>query len=452
MQTLSLGSEGPLVGLIQDVLIRFGYYNGQIDYKFGEALREAVRDFQKSHNDTADGVVGAQTWGSLEPFLTGNYIYTVKAGDTLPVIAQRANTTEESIIAANPFINPDSLPAGQRLIIPYQKFVVQTNLKYSYEIMQLNIRGLLQRYPFLEIGSAGLSVMGNNLLYLRIGRGGKTVFYNASHHANEWITSVLLMKFIDTFCYSYVNSEDLEEYNLKEIYDTCSIYILPMVNPDGVNLVTGAINKEGTAYMQAVSISEKYPQIPFPDGWKANIRGVDLNLNYPAGWETAREVKYAQGFISPAPRDFVGYNPFSEPESVAVGQFTRNFNPDLILAYHSQGEIIYWKYLDYNPINSYEIAQEFSRVSGYTVEQTPAESGNAGYKDWFIQEYNMPGYTIEVGKGVSPLPLSQFEKIYNDNIGILLLGAILSYQKSGAEQKAEDSESPATENPDNSNL
>ena len=48
----------------------------------------------------------------------------------------------------------------------------------------------------------------------------------------------------------------------------------------------------------------------FQVGWKANINGVDLNLQFPAGWENAKEIKYAQGFTKPAPRDFVGYRSF----------------------------------------------------------------------------------------------------------------------------------------------
>ena len=45
--------------------------------------------------------------------------------------------------------------------------------------------------------------------------------------------------------------------------------------------------------------------------------------------------------------------------------------------------------------------------------------------DWFIQDYNRPGYTIESGIGENPLPISQFDEIYQDNIGILILGAVL---------------------------
>ena len=152
---------------------------------------------------------------------------------------------------------------------------------------------------------------------------------------------------------------------------------------------------------------------------------MDLNLQFPAGWENAREIKYAQGFISPAPRDFVGYGPLTEPESLAVYNFTLQHNFRLVLAYHTQGKVIYWKFQDYNPPRALQIGNAFSRVSGYSLEETPYNSSFAGYKDWFIQNYNLPGYTIEVGQGTNPLPISQLDKIYYDNLGILILGMIL---------------------------
>ena len=106
--------------------------------------------------------------------------------------------------------------------------------------------------------------------------------------------------------------------------------------------------------------------------------------------------------------------------------FTLSLSPNLILAYHTQGEVIYWKYLDYEPTNSRAIAETFSAVSGYSVEDTPYASGFAGYKDGFIPEFNRPGYTVAAGRGVNPLPLSQFDKIYADNLGILTLGALVT--------------------------
>ena len=101
---------------------------------------------------------------------------------------------------------------------------------------------------------------------------------------------------------------------------------------------------------------------------------------------------------------------------------TRLVNPRLTLSYHSQGEVIYWKYLDIEPEGAEEIGRNFEQVSGYRLDDTPFASGFAGYKDWFILTYDRPGYTIEVGLGENPLPLSQFDSIYEKNLGILALG------------------------------
>lgn len=152
---------------------------------------------------------------------------------------------------------------------------------------------------------------------------------------------------------------------------------------------------------------------------------MDLNLQFPAGWDNAKKIKHNQGFNKPSPRDFVGSGPLTEPESLAIYNFTLQHNFNLILTFHSQGEVIYWQFQNYTPANGYYIAKQFSRVSGYALETTPYESSFAGYKDWFIQDFGKLGFTVEVGLGESPLPLDQFKKIYSDNLGILVLGAVV---------------------------
>lgn len=127
----------------------------------------------------------------------------------------------------------------------------------------------------------------------------------------------------------------------------------------------------------------------------------------------------------PAPRDFVGFAPLTEPEAIAIYNFTLQYDFKLVIAFHSQGEVIYWQFQNYNPPNAYNIGTKFSEASGYLLDSTPYDSSFAGYKDWFIQDFNKPGYTIEVGLGTNPLPISQFDQIYKDNLGILILGATL---------------------------
>lgn len=303
--------------------------------------------------------------------------------------------------------------------------IVQTNNNYTYEIMKSDIYELNITYPFLQVQNIGFSILGKQLPIIRLGRGEKEVFYSASFHANEWITSVILMKFIEDYCIAYTNKSNLFGYKVRNLFSTVSIYIMPMVNPDGVNLVTGAYSINSSIYRSFQNISNNYPNIPFPNGWKANFKGVDLNLQFPAGWEQAREIKYSQGFTSPAPRDFVGYGPLTEPEALAVYNFTLEHNFRLVISYHTQGQEIYWNFQNINPPRGFAIGTRFANASGYTLANVPFNSSFAGYKDWFIQDYNRPGYTIEAGIGQNPLPISQFNEIYNDNIGILILGAVL---------------------------
>jgi len=303
--------------------------------------------------------------------------------------------------------------------------IVPTNRLYTTDLLYDNIRELLFTYPFLQSENIGYSVLGNPIPYIKIGRGSNRVFYSASIHANESITTNIFMKFIEDFCISYINNSDIYGINARNIYNYSSIYIVPMCNPDGVNLVNGYFSSESPIYMQAQNIAKNYPNIDFPSGWKANIRGVDLNLQFPAGWENAREIKFAQGYTSPAPRDFVGFGPLTEPEALALYNFTLQNNFRLILAYHTQGKEIYWQFQNYAPQEAEEIGNVFATISSYKLADVPFESSFAGYKDWFLQDFRKPGYTIEAGIGQNPLPISQFDEIYRDNLGILVLGAVI---------------------------
>lgn len=117
--------------------------------------------------------------------------------------------------------------------------------------------------------------------------------------------------------------------------------------------------------------------------------------------------------------------PLVAPEAISLYNFTCFHNFRLILAYHTQGQEIYWQFQNYAPSEAEKIGETFANASGYRLADVPFASSFAGYKDWFLQEYRRPGYTIEAGIGNNPLPISQFDEIYNDNIGILVLGAIV---------------------------
>ena len=420
---LKYGSRGPQVQLLQLALDRAGFSPGELDGIFGSKTQNAVKKFQQSQGLTADGIVGRKTNSALRPWYSGYKVHTIRAGDTIYKLSLRYDTTVKAIETANPAVNALDLRPGTELIIPLNFNVVPTNIDYSSALISYCCNGLAARYPFITLDEMGKSVMGQPLYTLTLGSGSNRVFYNASHHANEWITTPLLLHFIEELAHAAVFDESIYSIPAAKLLQSSTLCVAPAVNHDGIDLVTGALTS-GAYYERAISISEDYPEIPFPSGWKANILGTDLNLQYPAGWSLAKEIKFAQGFISPAPRDYVGSAPLSAQESRSVYDFTLTYSPALTLSYHTQGNTIYWKYLNYEPTRSKAIAQEFGRISGYAVEETPYASGFAGYKDWFIQNFDRPGYTIEAGSGTSPLPLTDFESIYNANVGILAYGMI----------------------------
>lgn len=236
METLKLGSNGTLVQYLQSTLKTLGFYKGTIDGIFGSQTKSSVSAFQRDFGILQDSIVGKQTWEKLSSFF----------------------------------------------------YIVPTNISYGYNILCINLEGFTQKFPFLEQCNIGYSVLGKNLKYLRFGRGPKKIFYNASIHANEWITSVLLMKFLENLSTAYLNNTEIWGYPASSLWNEVSLYIVPMINPDGVDLVIGNTEKYmPDIYKQMQEISKKYPAHTFPSGWKANINAVDLNLQFPARMGTS---------------------------------------------------------------------------------------------------------------------------------------------------------------------
>ena len=302
--------------------------------------------------------------------------------------------------------------------------IVKTDVPMTAALNARTIAALVARYPFLRTEQLGETAFGRPILTLVAGNGPRKVLYTAAHHANEWITTPVILKFMEEFAAAMEAGGEIFGVSARELAENVTIYTVPMVDPDGVDLVTGAIPPGSVQYELARSLADNYPAIPFPNGWKANLLGVDLNLNYPAGWLQAREIKFSQGFTRPGPRDYVGRAPLNQAETRLLAGYTEFVDPDLVLAYHSQGKEIYWQFRDIQIPGAEELGRRLAEVSGYRLAEVPFESAFAGYKDWFIQEFRKPGYTVEVGSGTNPLPLEQFDEIYRDNLGILVTAAL----------------------------
>lgn len=339
--------------------------------------------------------------------------YQIRRGESLWALAQSRNVSVDEILLANPNIDPSSLQIGQTIKIPLRITwrVVNGKQNYDYEALSIDIRRLQTVYPFIKVSSIGSSVMGKDLQEIIIGNGNKRVHFDGSFHANEWITTPIIMTFLNDYLLSLTSQGSIRGVLTTPLYEQTFLSIVPMVNPDGVNLV---INGPPTEEPYRSNVIEWNSGSTNFSGWKANINGVDLNDQFPALWELERD----RNPKSPGPRDYGGESPLSEPEAIAMADLTRKRDFARVLPFHTQGQVIYWGFEDLQPPENEVLAIQFGEASGYI----PVETTNsyAGYKDWFIQDWRRPGFTIELGIGTNPLPLSQFDEIYEDALGIFL--------------------------------
>ncbi|MBE5040029.1 M14 family metallopeptidase [Ructibacterium gallinarum] len=259
---------------------------------------------------------------------------------------------------------------------------------FNYKSLQRAITAFQENYPNIPVFCIGKSIQNRKLYALKLGHGNKKIFFNGAHHGMEWLTAKLLMQF----------AKDLaaDTYSTHTLLDACTLYLVPMVNPDGVE----------------IAVSGKQ--------WQANARGVDLNHNYDALWHLSKQGEPEAGVLGPGPTRFSGPFPESEPESRAIADFTRQNSFDLVMAFHSQGEVIYWDFCGFAPDKSFVYAKRFEAVSPYRMDSPKGIASYGGYKDWFIRTFRRPGFTIEIGQGENPLPPEDFPKIYARTLPLML--------------------------------
>ena len=241
MRILQIGSSGTDVMERQAMLFKIGYNPGPIDGVFRQQTHQAVVNFQRNFGLIPDGIIGPATLSVMNQFLNGYRLYSIQQGDTFYSISRRFFTQPQLISTANPGVNPDNLRIGKQIVVPYGFNVVDTNIDYTYDIMVRDIDGLMVRYPFLEVGSEGSSTLGRTLYYIRLGRGPNQVFYNGTS-----FVGVDNISCFDEVCRrffrAYALGQNLAGYNPRQIWNSSSIYIVPMVNPDGIDLVLNGLS------------------------------------------------------------------------------------------------------------------------------------------------------------------------------------------------------------------
>lgn len=292
---------------------------------------------------------------------------------------------------------------AERQILDYKAPMDYASLMDTLQIFS-------DRYPFISITYMGTSVLGRGIPMVSLGegRGKKSVLYVGCHHGMEWITTVILLRFINEFCECMKSDQRMYSINLRHMFRSRTIHIIPQLNVDGADIqINGAENTILRERLVSMNGGTDF------SSWQANARGVDLNHNYNAGFFEYKKLEAEAGILGGGPTRYSGEGPESEPEVASLCSLLR-YSDDIsaVCTFHSQGEEIYYTSGGRTAPRSATIAKLMSKMCGYTLSVPDGLASYGGLTDWCISELNKPSFTIECGKGKNPLPLDMYYEIY----------------------------------------
>jgi len=292
---------------------------------------------------------------------------------------------------------------------PY--IVSSTDEKYTYQDFKTDMDKLLKKYPaYLEKKYLGKTVDDRSLYYMVLGNpdAKKQIFVTAGFHAREYINCQVTMRLIEQYCRNY-ETESYEGVSYAELFDQVAIYVMPMVNPDGI-----AISAIGPSAIKDKKLRAKVKKIDRNGSyanWKANARGVDLNGNYIIYKGKPDKKTFAS-------EGYPGPKRFSEKETKAVLKAMDDCsNIKAVINYHSMGRVIYWGYHNKKyKERCWAFAKLFRDMTGYyMIDESDSPYARGDYEHYIMHEYKIPYVCIENGKGKVPVPINEFNSIYTKN-------------------------------------
>lgn len=291
---------------------------------------------------------------------------------------------------------------------------------FDYNTNKRIIEELMKEYPFLSVSVIGRTALDRGIFSLSLGNEDNSVIYAGGFHGSEWLTCLALFLFVERVCYHIKSNQFLCSIDIKRALSQLGITVIPCINPDGTEI--SAHGTQTAKHLQSFISSIECDDF---SKWNANALGVDINHNFNAGWHNLRQMEQEKGITGPHYRQFGGTYPESESETRALTRLCRIKQFRQCMAIHSQGEEIYWQYGENTPGQASMMAKILADSCGYTLKKNSALASHGGFKDWFIDEFKRPGFTLEIGKGENPLPPEQLYKIYSDIEEALVLFALM---------------------------
>ncbi len=263
--------------------------------------------------------------------------------------------------------------------------LVNTALPENFDSLLGTVTALKNRYPdLIRIYTAGYSESGRELLMYTLGNGEKKALIVGGIHAREHITTKYLLKVTEDYCKAAQSpSGYYGNYDIYNLLNEFTLYIIPCVNPDGLEIILSN------------DVPEKNVRVSKLSEYKANKNGIDLNRNFPIAWEYINN-----GVTSPADFYFKGYESGSAKETQSLMKLCKENEFAFLISVHIKGNCIFWgdTYKTYNNSIYKAFAQDICNASGLLMTEPTkkAKDYGGGFENWFRHTFNRPGVCIEL--------------------------------------------------------
>lgn len=296
------------------------------------------------------------------------------------------------VFSVIPYItpSPEAPVSSQEVVLNESETfspIITTSEAESYFSLAKNMDKLKNRYPgLLSVYSAGTSEAGRQQLMFTLGTGEKKALIVGAIHAREHITTKYLLKVVEDYCTSYSATGYYGNYNIKELLNTYTLYIIPCANPDGLEIIQSRDKAEG--FVKISRLSE----------YKANKNGVDLNRNFPIAWENINN-----NVTAPADFYFKGYESGDAKETQNLMKLCEENEFEFFISVHIKGNCIFWGDTYNTTLNSVykAFADDIAGATGLVAVENPTEKAKdygGGFENWFRHTYNRPGICIELSE------------------------------------------------------
>jgi hypothetical protein len=232
----------------------------------------------------------------------------------------------------------------------------------------------------VKMVSIGKSLEGRDIWALKISDDPQleeldepSVLFNSMHHAREIMTPEVSIDIIDYLLTNYNSDSKVTNW-----VDSTEIWIIPMFNVDGNNKMWN-----------------------HDSWWRKNTRGgygVDLNRNYPAGWNSCNGSSGSQ-----SSQTYRGPSPASEPETQAMMKFIAEKRPVFDISYHAYSELVIYPYgCGKRRTQTKEVVEKIGDHIAWLLDYEPGTAwellynADGGDIDWMYEAYQVIPYVIEL--------------------------------------------------------